>query len=111
MPSFAYRTHLRAVRSAYASQRDALVSALAALLPEATFDRPAGGWFVWLRLPDGIDTARLLPAAEAAGVSFVPGARFWGAARFLRLSFSMLKPEALHEGVRRLAGEAQRGDG
>jgi DNA-binding transcriptional MocR family regulator len=106
MTTFGYGRHVERIRQAYAGQRDALVSAVAAALPDASFAVPAGGWFLWLRLPPGLDTARLLPAAEAAGVSYVPGDRFYvtdADSRRLRLSFSMLDASALRAGVHRLA--------
>lgn len=56
-------------------------------------------------MPAGCDSAALLPAAEAAGVSYMPGARFYaggGGARYLRLAFSLLGAEELAEGTRRL---------
>ena len=59
------------------------------------------------RLPAGCDSAALLPAAERAGVSYVPGDRFFpgeGGERYLRLAFSLLPAEALIEGARRLGG-------
>jgi len=59
----------------------------------------------WVQLPSGCDSAALLPVAEAAGVSYVPGPRFnadEGGARYLRLAFSLLPPEELAEGGRRL---------
>jgi len=58
--SGAYDAHLARVRTAYAAQRDALVSALRADAPGLTFEVPGGGWFVWVRLPAGRD-------AELAG--------------------------------------------
>jgi DNA-binding transcriptional MocR family regulator len=105
--------HIERLRRAYRQRRDALLAALVRYLPEGcSWTRPGGGFFAWVRLPPGCDSAALLPAAEAAGVSYVPGARFYvdgGEARSVRLSFSLLSHDDLAEGVRRLAqviGEA-----
>src|SRR5215213_2013362 len=63
--------------ASYRTRRDALLAGLAAHLPPAcTWTKPAGGFFVWVRLPEGVDATALLPRAEAAGVSYIPGARF-----------------------------------
>jgi 2-aminoadipate transaminase len=86
--------------------------ALEAALDEAFGDRiqrtrPDGGMFLWLQLPEGVDTAALLPAALDAEVAFVAGGAFHcaeGAGRnTLRLSFSSSTPDEIAEGVRRLA--------
>jgi 2-aminoadipate transaminase len=56
-------------------------------------------------LPEPIDSAALLPAAERAGVSYVPGTRFYaggGGERYLRLAFSLLPESELLQGAERL---------
>lgn len=98
--------HLEQLRATLRARRDALLAALARHLPPGCSWNPApGGYFVWVRLPPGLDAAALLPAAEAAGVAYLPGARFFvegGGANYLRLSFSLLPPDELAEGARRL---------
>ena len=82
-------------------RRDAMISALERHLPEATWTVPEGGYFLWLELPAGVQTAELGPE----GVSFVPGADFFagpGGESALRLAFSYESPAAIEEGVRRL---------
>ena len=66
---------------------------------------PEGGYFLWVELPEDVDTALLLPAAEERGVTFVKGADFMleGGHNALRLAFSAVTPEQVVEGVRRLA--------
>jgi DNA-binding transcriptional MocR family regulator len=99
--------HVEMLRAAYRGRRDVLIGAMQQhLLPGCEWRVPGGGFFVWLRLPEGYNSSALLGAAEAAGVSYAPGARFFssGGERYLRLSFSLLPPEALEEGVRRLGG-------
>ena len=94
------------LRAAYRQRRDVLLDALAHHLPEeCRWAHPGGGFFVWLRLPRGVDSAALLPAAEAKGVSYVPGARFCadgGGERYCRLAFTLVSPEDMVEGARRL---------
>ena len=67
-------------------------------------DPPAGFSFGCNYLPR-YDSTALLPAAERMGLSYVPGARFLageGGKQFMRLAFSLLPPDELAEGVRRL---------
>lgn len=111
--SGAFDRHLTMVRDAYRQRRDLLVTALteavAAAAPGSVRlagDPPAGGWFLWLRLAEGRSAAALLPAAEAAGTSFLPGATFHAGApddSHIRLSFSHLPPPSLTEAAHRLA--------
>jgi 2-aminoadipate transaminase len=104
--SGAFEVNLECLRDAYRARRYALMAGLAAHLPPGcTWDVPAGGYFVWLRLPEGVDSAALLPRAEAAGVSYLPGVRFHLDGRVtdaLRLSFSLYGETELTEAARRL---------
>lgn len=99
--------HLDRVRTAYRARRDALLAGLPAALPAgSTWNRPEGGMFVWVRLPDGYDATRRLRAAIAHDVAYVPGAPFYAAApdpATLRMSFTTHTPEEIAEGLRRLA--------
>src|SRR5207237_882656 len=68
---------------------------------------PAGGGHVWMTLNHALDEGQLYREALEAGVSFIPGGAMLierPQATHLRLSFSMLDPDQLIEGVRRLAG-------
>jgi DNA-binding transcriptional MocR family regulator len=75
--------------------------------PGVTWTRPGGGFFVWLRLPEGIDGGALLDrAVEEANVAFVPGAAFFFDGRgrnTLRLSFSLAGEAEIEDGIARLA--------
>ncbi len=93
-------------RNAYRVRRDALLEALTEHLPEGcSWTKPGGGFFVWVTLPSGLDAEVLIPKAEAAGISFIPGGRFCLDKRLrnsLRLAFSLYPPEKLAEGAQRL---------
>ncbi|MDW8327033.1 MAG: PLP-dependent aminotransferase family protein [Anaerolineales bacterium] len=103
--------HVRKIREVYRARRDVMLEALAAEFPaEVTWTRPAGGLFLWMRLPLGMNSHALLQAALAQNVAFVPGDAFFTpdvppkeALRYLRLNFSNMKPEQIREGIRRLA--------
>jgi 2-aminoadipate transaminase len=101
--SGAYDTHVAGLRLRYATQRDALVTALRRHLPSASFDVPEGGWFLWVHLP-GSDN--LAGPAAAHGVGFLPGNTFFldrAPDRPIRLSFSRYGPDDLAEAARRLS--------
>lgn len=93
------------VKGALRERRDALVEALRERIPEAEFVVPGGGYFLWLDLAEGTDTAVLLAEAKSEGVAFVAGPDFMleGGMNSLRLSFASVPPERISEGVSRLA--------
>jgi 2-aminoadipate transaminase len=103
----AYHQHVAGVCRAYRARRDALVRALRSGLPGMTISSPAGGWFLWLRLPGELTSMELLAAAERRGVSFVAGPEFYpdgqNGEHYIRLSFSLLATDQLTEAAGRLA--------
>ena len=106
----AWRRHLKALRAALRERRDVLVAAVESDLPGARIVTiPSGGFHLWLRLPDSADETAIVASAAAAGVLVSPG-RPWHAAEppapHLRLTFAGAAPDALAEGVRRLAAAA-----
>lgn len=105
--NYDWRGQINTYRAIYAERCAALLAALAEFMPEGvSWSRPEGGFFVWLTLPEGIDTYPLLHEGIDAGVVFVPGAAFSasaGPSNKLRLAFSAVPPETLREGVKRLA--------
>jgi DNA-binding transcriptional MocR family regulator len=105
--SFDWRAYLAESRAVYAERCAAMLHALGEHFPsEATWTTPSGGFFVWVTLPEGVDTYPLLHEAIDAGVVFIPGAAFTPSdapSSRLRLAFSGVAPEQIREGVRRLA--------
>ena len=95
------------LRSAYARRRDRLLDRLAERMPDGTtWTEPDGGFFVWLELPEGIDTDAMLEPAIEAGVTYLPGSMFYrdeAGANACRLSFSYASPEEIDEGIDALA--------
>ena len=103
-----YDAHLGRLRVHYRERASAMQTALARHMPlGVSWSKPQGGMFVWLKVPEGLDGAHLLEAALAEErVAFVPGAPFFAVdpqANTLRLSYSLLGPDDIDEGVRRLA--------
>jgi 2-aminoadipate transaminase len=99
-------SHLGLLRSVYAHRRDAMLASLRRHMPEGcSWTEPDGGLFLWVRLPERIDTSKLLTACIAQKVAFVPGEHFWtGVAvhNTLRLNFSNASEERIEEGISRL---------
>ncbi len=98
---------MHSLRDAYRLRRDAMIAAMPRTAPPgSTWTDPDGGMFTWLRLPDGHDSAALLPEALKRDVAFVPGAPFYATRpdpATLRLSFTTHTADEITEGMRRLA--------
>ena len=100
--------HVPTIRERYRSHRDHMLSALGREFAGlgATWNTPAGGMFLWLRLPAGLDALALLPSAVEAGVAFVPGSPFFATGadpRTLRLSFVTVSPDQIDTAIAALA--------
>lgn len=100
------QTHIPTIRKLYADQCQAMLDALQTYFPAgATWTRPEGGMFIWVTLPDHIDSGLLLNEAVEELVAFVPGAPFYANApqkNTLRLSFVTVPPEKIRAGIERL---------
>src|SRR5262249_11619004 len=92
---------------------DVLMEALAEQFGTAAeFEEPKGGIFLWVKLPDVVDTQKLAQAALAAGVAINPGAEWstdkgYGRTR-LRLCFANPSKDAIRAGVAALAEVCRR---
>ena len=102
-----WRGQIQTYRELYAGRCAAMLEALDEHMPEGvSYTRPEGGFFIWVTLPEGIDTYALLSQGIEAGVVFIPGAAFSPndePSHRLRLAFSAVPEEKIREGVRRLA--------
>ncbi len=92
----------------YRRKRDTMLTALAREMPDGvSWTHPQGGLFLWVKLPEGMDTEKLLPAAvEEEGVAYVAGSGFHvdgGGRTAMRLNFSFPSEADIEEGIRRLA--------
>jgi len=98
---------VKVFREIYRERRDATLSALEQHFPAgARWTRPTGGFYVWVTLPEGLDSKQMLARAVHARVAYVPGTGFYAdgqGGRHLRLSYCYPEPARIREGVRRLA--------
>jgi len=96
------------IAALYRRKRDVMLGALEREMPPGvSWTPPHGGLFLWLRLPEGMDTEQLLrPAIEEEGVAYVVGSGFHadgGGKNTMRLNFSYPSEADIEEGIRRLA--------
>jgi 2-aminoadipate transaminase len=102
-----WREQIKEFRQLYRERRDATLSALSELMPAGCrWTQPAGGFYVWLQLPEGIDAKAMLPRAISGRVAYVPGTGFYAdgsGTGFARLCYAFPTPERIREGVGRLA--------
>jgi 2-aminoadipate transaminase len=101
-----WRDYVESLTEVYRARRDTMLDALADHFPrQAEWTRPAGGLFIWVTLPDFIDTTDLLARALRDNVAFVPGEAAFldGRGRnAMRLNFSGSDEDAIREGIRRI---------
>jgi 2-aminoadipate transaminase len=103
-----FDAHVHALRGVLRGKLDALVGALREQFgPQAQFEYPAGGIFLWVTLPGQVDTTRLAQVALQAGIAINPGAEWMTDAeagrRRMRVCFAHPSEQALREGIARLA--------
>jgi len=95
------------ITEGYGEQCQAMKDALARHFPKSiSFTDPEGGMFIWGRLPETIDSMELFQEAVKEKVVFVPGDPFYTGNQktsTFRLNFSCVDPEAVEEGVKRMA--------
>ena len=99
--------HVKLIRRVYKERRDAMLQALQDYFPpEVSWTHPQGGLFLWVTMPGGIDSRKLLDTALRQDVAFVPGEPFFpngDTQSHMRLNFSNAQPEMIREGIRRLS--------
>ena len=102
-----WQGQIKLFQETYRERRDAMESALEQYMPPGcAWNRPDGGFYFWLTVPEGVDTKAMLPRAITARVAYASGTGFYAdqlGNRQLRLSFCYPTPERIREGVRRLA--------
>jgi len=105
-----WMAQIKVFRELYRERRDAMLESLDAVLPQATWTHPDGGFYVWLTLPEGVNAKAMLPRAVTERVAYVPGTAFFAdgtGQRNVRLSYCYPEPDRIREGVRRFAGVVQ----
>ncbi|MDF1499907.1 MAG: PLP-dependent aminotransferase family protein [Anaerolineales bacterium] len=101
------KQHVKRLRKVYHARRDTMLDAIEEHWPaEISYTRPAGGLFLWPRMPEAIDTEEFLERAVEEKVAYVPGFAFYpqgaGGHHAMRLNFSNASEEMINEGVYRM---------
>ncbi|MEZ4665802.1 MAG: PLP-dependent aminotransferase family protein [Thermomicrobiales bacterium] len=95
--------HLVTLREIYHRRKLLMLDALEKHMPEGTtWTDPEGGFFVWVTLPEGIDTLELLPRAREMGIEYMPGGSCYpgeGGENQLRLSYSFASDDKIEPGI------------
>ena len=108
-----FSRHVPVLRQGLRGKLETLMESLTQSFgPAAQFDDPKGGIFLWIKLPDGVDTSKLYQPALAAGIAINPGAEWsvnkeHGRSR-MRLCFASLSHEEISHGVAALAEVCRR---
>ncbi|QWT24656.1 PLP-dependent aminotransferase family protein [Subtercola sp. PAMC28395] len=100
-----WKSQINTFRGVYEERKNTMLAALAEHLPEMTWTKPNGGFYVWLTLPDYLDAKQMLPRAVTELVAYTPGTAFYadgGGRNKIRLSFCYPTPDQIRLGIRRL---------
>jgi DNA-binding transcriptional MocR family regulator len=101
-----WRGQIDSFRDVYRERKQTMISALEEHLPELSWTDPNGGFYVWLTLPEALDSKAMLPRAVTELVAYTPGTAFYAngdGTQNIRLSFCYPTPESIRVGIRRLA--------
>jgi 2-aminoadipate transaminase len=98
--------HLENIRHHYLHQKETMLRLARYYMPPQTqFTNPDGGMFIWVTLPEEIDTSELIRFAIGQKVIFVPGNTFYlngEGNRSMRMNFTGTAPDEMEEGMKRL---------
>ncbi len=98
--------HILKICEIYKPKRDIMMNAIEKYFPDGyECNKPKGGMFAWVTLPEGIDTEVMFLDAIKNKVAYVHGKAFYvdgGGARSMRLNFSYASNDKIEEGIRRL---------
>ena len=100
-----WRAQIDTFRGIYRERKEAMIGSLKENLPDLTWTDPNGGFYVWLTLPEHLDSKAMLPRAVKELVAYTPGTAFfaYGDGRHnIRLSFCYPTSDAIRLGIRRL---------
>ena len=93
-------------RGVFRERKDAALAAMREFLPKLETTQPDGGFYLWVNLPEGVDSKAMLPLAVKELVAYTPGTAFYGDGtghNQLRICYSYPTPERIHLGIQRLA--------
>ncbi len=99
--------HIAKLKGIYGRRRALMLQALEQHMPAGnSWTHPEGGFFIWLTLPDAVDTVKMRPHASELGVEYLPGVTCYADSSVknkIRLSFSFATDDQIVEGIRILS--------
>lgn len=101
-----WKKQIDTFRGVYHERKNAALQAVRDFLPGVQTTEPDGGFYLWLTLPEGIDSKAMLPLAVKELVAYTPGTAFFGDGtghRNLRICYSYPTPENIRVGIKRLS--------
>jgi DNA-binding transcriptional MocR family regulator len=101
-----WKGQINTFRGVYHERKNSMLAALDEYLPELTWTNPNGGFYVWVTLPEQLDSKAMLPRAVKELVAYTPGTAFFSdgeGRQNMRLSFCYPTSENIRVGIRRLA--------
>nr|WP_233205820.1 PLP-dependent aminotransferase family protein [Cryobacterium sp. Y82] len=101
-----WKAQINTFRGVYHERKNAMLAALDEFLPDLSWTNPTGGFYVWVTLPERLDSKAMLPRAVKELVAYTPGTAFYAdgdGRQNLRLAFCYPTPESIRLGIRRLA--------
>lgn len=106
LENYDWYEQIQQYRSMYKERADAILKALEDYMPNCSWTVPKGGFYTWVKVPDGIDTKEMLPRAVTELVAYVAGTAFYADGQgnsYMRLSYCYPTPEFIREGIKRLS--------
>ncbi|MFM6981088.1 MAG: PLP-dependent aminotransferase family protein [Micrococcales bacterium] len=101
-----WKAQINTFRGVYKERKDAALDAMHEYLPNLETTRPDGGFYLWVTLPEGIDSKAMLPLAVKELVAYTPGTAFFAdgtGQQNLRISYCYPTPENIKLGIKRLS--------
>lgn len=107
LDNFDWKQQIAQYRVMYKERCDAMDAALHEYLPYCSWNKPKGGFYIWLKIPEGLNSKEMMPRAITAKVAYVAGTGFYldgSGTHHMRLSFCYPTPDQITLGIQRLAG-------
>ena len=101
---FDLEKHIEEIQVVYKERCELMVEMIQKYFPaEIKYTDPEGGMFLWLELPEGLDSDAILDDALTAGIAYIPGESFFsfdGVKNTIRMNFTMVKDNQIRDGIR-----------
>lgn len=103
-----YQEHHKKICDLYRQRRDIMLECIEKFFPQGTkYTRPDGGFYIWVELPDGLDSEKLLVEAEKQNISYLAGKSWFVGednvgSNTMRLNFANAKEENIRYGIETL---------